>query len=43
MKQLILKSLHSNKSVAKNLRSRQGIGIGFVDGNLEVIWQSKIE
>jgi hypothetical protein len=43
MKQLAIKFLQSNKSAAKKLKSRQGVGIGFVDGNLEVIWQSKIE
>lgn len=41
MRDLVVKYLSSNKSAAQKLKSREGIGIGFVDGNLEVIWSKK--
>lgn len=39
MKILALKLLKSDKKFVEKLTSRQGIGIGFVDGDLEIIWQ----
>ena len=41
MRNLVIKYLSSNKSTAQKLKSREGVGIGFVDGNLEVIWSRK--
>ena len=38
MKDLVLKEIKSGSF--KKLKSKEGIGIGFVDGDLEVIWQS---
>jgi hypothetical protein len=43
MKELTIKFLASNKIAATKLKSSQGVGIGFVDGDLEFIWQSKTE
>jgi len=40
LKSLITKVLASNTHCKNQLKSRKGIGIGFVDGNLEMIWQS---
>lgn len=31
--------LSSNKAHIEKLKSKKGIGIGFVDGDLEIIWQ----
>jgi hypothetical protein len=41
MKNLVLKILELDKSSAQKLKSREGIGIGFVDGNLEIIWKNQ--
>lgn len=41
MKKLIVKLLDSNKSFAQKLKSKEAVGIGFVDGNLENIWIDK--
>ncbi len=39
MRNLVVKFLSTNKNSARKLKSRNGIGIGFVDGNLEIIWK----
>ena len=41
MKNLTIRFLNSDSNVAKELKSREGVGIGFVDGNLEIIWSKK--
>lgn len=41
MKNLVVKLLDSNKSFAQKLKSKEAVGIGFVDGNLENIWIDK--
>jgi hypothetical protein len=38
MKALVIKFLEGNSPSAKKLKSSQGIGLGFVDGDLEVVW-----
>lgn len=38
MKMLVIKTLNSDKSFVQKIKSREGIGVGFVDGNLEIIW-----
>jgi len=38
MRDLLIKFLSGNTLSAKKLKSSQGIGLGFVDGDLEVIW-----
>lgn len=40
MKRLAAEILNSDSPAANKLKSRQGVGIGFVDGNLELLWQS---
>lgn len=40
MRNLLIKVLDLEKPFVKKLKSKQGIGIGFVDGNLEIIWQN---
>jgi hypothetical protein len=40
MKNLILSKLQSNDRSAKRLKEAKGIGIGFVDGDLEVIYRN---
>lgn len=39
MKALVLKVL-GNERASKILKSRLGVGIGFIDGDFEVLWQS---
>lgn len=39
IKQLIIKILDSNKTVSNKLKSSKAVAIGFVDGNLQIIWQ----
>jgi hypothetical protein len=41
MKTLVIKTINSDKSFVEKLKSREGIGIGFVDGSLEVIWRKQ--
>jgi len=41
MKELAIKFLQTDSPAAKKLKSKKGVGIGFVDGNLELIWQSE--
>ncbi|MCL2310612.1 MAG: hypothetical protein FWC42_10185 [Proteobacteria bacterium] len=36
---LLLNLIQSDVEAAKILRSKKAIGVGFVDGDLEVIWQ----
>jgi hypothetical protein len=38
---LIQGALAKQDSVATALKSRAGVGFGFVDGDLDIIWQSK--
>lgn len=40
MKVLTLEFLESDCPVAKKLKSKAGVGIGFVGGDLEIIWHS---
>jgi len=39
LKALVLKHLETESPAIQKLKSSQGIGIGFVDGDLEVIWK----
>jgi hypothetical protein len=39
MKTLVLKQLKADTPMARRLKMVQGIGIGFVDGDMEVIWK----
>ena len=39
VKVLLEKKLTSNSTTIQKLKSREGIGIGFVDGNIEIIWK----
>ncbi|MFN2393998.1 MAG: hypothetical protein ABR566_18815, partial [Pyrinomonadaceae bacterium] len=39
MKNLTIRFLNSDSNAAKKLKSKEGVGIGFVDGNLEIIWR----
>ena len=38
MKKLVVRYLDSDSSAAKKLKAAQGIGTGFVDGSLEIVW-----
>lgn len=38
MKSLVTKVLYTNKKLEVKLKSRNGVGIGFIDGDLAVIW-----
>jgi len=40
MKALVQKELRGPTHAAKMLQSRQGVGIGFVDGELEIVWEA---
>ena len=40
MKALVSRQLELDGPAAKQLKSSQGIGIGFVDGELEIVWTS---
>ena len=40
IKELINKKLKSQSFFVKNLKAAQGIGVGFVDGNLDVLWSN---
>ena len=40
MKELILDVLQSNNGQISKLKNSMGIGLGFVDGETEVIWKS---
>ena len=37
MKKLVVRYLDSDSSAAKKFKAVQGIGIGFVDGSLEIV------
>jgi len=39
MKKLIIVTLQSNQSFVSKLKERKGVGVGFVDGDLEIVWQ----
>jgi hypothetical protein len=39
MKSLAVKMLAGNSAAAQRLKSSQGVGIGFVDGDMEIIWR----
>lgn len=39
LKLLVLRHLDSDSPAIQKLKSKQGIGIGFVDGDLEIIWK----
>lgn len=41
MKKLVVKFLESGSPAAKKLKSSEGVGIGFVDGDLELVWQAR--
>ena len=40
MKKLVVKHLDSNSDTAKKLKAVEGVGVGFVDGDLEIVWVS---
>lgn len=40
LRALVAKQLDADSPAAQELKSSRGIGIGFVDGELEVIWKS---
>ena len=40
IKTLVLSKLQSNDNLAKKLKEVEGIGIGFVDGDLEIIYKA---
>jgi len=40
VKNLIINRLNSKSYFVKDLKSAQGIGVGFVDGELEVLWKN---
>ena len=39
MKSLINDTLQANQGAVSKLKNVQGIGVGFVDGDLEVVWK----
>ena len=39
LKALVQKHLENNSSFVQVLKSKEGIGIGFVDGDLEILWK----
>lgn len=39
MKKLIFKTLNKEKEFSKKLKESKGVGIGFVDGDLSIVWQ----
>jgi hypothetical protein len=39
IKTLLIKQLKNDSSSIRKLKSKQGIGYGFVDGDLEIIWK----
>ncbi len=39
LRALVLKEFDADSPAARMLQSSQGIGIGFVDGDLEIIWK----
>lgn len=41
MKALLLQQIESDSPAAKKMKSVSGVGIGFVDGDLEVLWMSR--
>ncbi len=40
IKTLVLKQLETETSTIRKLKSTRAVGIGFVDGDLEIIWKS---
>jgi uncharacterized membrane-anchored protein YjiN (DUF445 family) len=42
IRDLVVKHLSLDNSIAQKLKSGEGVGIGFIDGNLEIIWSRKI-
>ncbi len=40
MRDMVAKFLESDSAAARKLKSKAGVGMGFVDGDLEIIWRS---
>lgn len=39
MQKLVVKTLSQDNKITKKLKDSSGVGIGFVDGDLNVVWQ----
>ncbi len=39
MKENIIELIDSNETIAKVIKSREGVGLGFIDGDFEIIWK----
>ena len=40
MKELVVNYLKSNTNATRKLKSVEGVGLGFIDGDLEIVWKS---
>ncbi|MEJ2613067.1 MAG: hypothetical protein P8179_24185 [Candidatus Thiodiazotropha sp.] len=39
LKALVIKHLSTDAAYSMKMKSKQGVGVGFVDGDLEIVWK----